>query len=293
MKRRSTHSIRVGLLAVAVGLSADFAAAEDGAIRWKKDLQAAAAESERVNKPMLLKFTASWCGPCRRMSRLTFRDAEVARHVNGCFIPVAVDVDQHQELVKAAGVNVYPTTVIVSPKFEVIQRIAGYQSPAQLRRHLGGLCRVAEHKVAPSPKTKPAQPDKRAEVAVASREPQPESKPVETVKAAPPAFDGRCLVSMLEDRKVRSGQSEHTLVFRGRTLRFHTAEYKRRFQAAPEKYWPVLGGACPVELSASGKSVEGDPRYAVIYQKRLWFFTGAEQRMKFAKQPGEFHPDRN
>ena len=247
-------------------------AARAGGVIWHKDLQKAARESKRVRKPMLVKFTASWCGYCRKMGSTTFRDKTVVEQINGCFVPVSVDADKHESLMKAIGVTVLPTTVIVSPELKVVRKIAGYQSAAEMSRQLMQLC---PWKTAAA-KTKPAS--RRVSIQPASVERY--------------GFGGYCLVSMLDDRKLRKGTAPFESRFRGKTVIFSSADHKRQFDAAPLKYWPVNGGACSVTQRDTGKTQPGNPNSAVIYRGRLWFFRTPALRKKFAADTTTYAPQR-
>lgn len=277
---RNLFGVKAGwVVAVVVAISTDMAAADDGGgIRWQKDLPTAAATSEKLNKPMLIKFHATWCGPCRRMAKVTFADAKVVQHINGCFVPVSVDVDTNEEFVKAAGVTVFPTTVIVSSKMVVLKRITGYKTPDELRKQLGQYCKPASYEVAATPKP------------TVALTPTPVS--VKTIKPpTPPSFGATCLVSMLDDRNILQGVAEYALVFRGQMLVFASAAYKKRFETNPGRYWPKFDGVCTVTAIESRKTTPGDPDFAAIYQKRIWFFASAEQRARFANQPTKYLAD--
>jgi YHS domain-containing protein len=256
MSRPMSRGSALGVLILAVVLSCGRNAAR-GEVHWQTNLKSAAREAQRRQKPMLVEFTASWCGFCRKMKQTTFRDREVIQHVNACFVPVSVDADKNEDLMKAVGVTGLPTTVIISPKFQVVKKITGYQSPTEMSRHLGGLC-------------------PRAEIAKTAAKPEP------------PAFGGRCLVSMLDDRKLRSGSAKYVTLYRGRTLQFASAENKRKFDAAPRKYWPAAAGDCPVTLRENAVRIAGDATSAVIYRGRLWFFASKEQRKQFAESPAKY-----
>jgi len=267
--RERWQSVLRGCLAVAcLALAAGTARAED--VAWQKDLQAAAQKSAQAKKPMLLEFTASWCRYCHKMLRTTFRDEGVVRQVNGCFIPVSVDADRNTKLMKAVGVSVLPTTVIISPELKVVKTITGYQSPEDMRKQLGGLC--------------PHKPGQTRETAA----PLPLGTAKMTAADDQPAFHGYCLVSMLDDRKLRKGNRRFTSRYREMTVLFASVEHKRRFNANPEKYWPADDGICPVTRQTTGKKQLGHPKSAVIYQGRLWLFTSPEQRRRFAEDPAKF-----
>ncbi len=106
--------------------------------------------------------------------------------------------------------------------------------------------------------------------------------------AAPPAsFKGVCLVSAVEDRELVTGAETFALVYRGQVLYFKSAEHKARFVRTPDKYWPMLDGACSVTLAETGKQIAGDVQFAAVFRKRVWFFTSDETMQIFLADPAE------
>lgn len=247
------------------------AAADAAAISWRKDFRRAALESKEHQKPLLLEVTASWCGSCHKMFEQTFSQQAVADHVNACFVPVAVDADADQALVEAIGVYVLPTTIVLSPKMQILKTMTGFQTAEQLQRQLAQICGGS----------KPAQVTK----------PEPPSDPPAD---APLAFGGACLTSLRDEYKHRVGSPEHAVVYNGVRLQFASAEHLEQFAADPERYWPMWDGRCIV--SAVDERVEraGKPQFAVVYRGRVWFFAGKERQQVFLESAAEFpaEPDR-
>jgi len=77
-------------------------------IPWRTDLAAATEESRASGKPLLIYFTASWCGPCQSLKHTTWADSQVEEAMRS-YIPVKIDIDEHRDLAQQYQVNAVPT----------------------------------------------------------------------------------------------------------------------------------------------------------------------------------------
>lgn len=79
----------------------------------------------------LLKFEASWCGPCKMLSKTI---NELGDKIT---MPIeVVDVDENAELAKQYGVRGVPTMVIVDDTGKELNRKVGVVREADLLRFL-------------------------------------------------------------------------------------------------------------------------------------------------------------
>ena len=109
----------------------------------------------------------------------------------------------------------------------------------------------------------------------------------DTQHAAPAAFDGLCLTSVVDNRELISGSHEFPAEYHGHVLHFCDAIQRRRFFRTPEKYWPAIDGLCAVTLHKTGKQITGRLRYAAVFQDRIWLFQNRECMMRFIESPAE------
>lgn len=93
--------------------------------------------NELVNgeKPVLVDFHATWCGPCKAMSPVI---SDVAKKMKGKATVIKIDVDKNPQLSNSLNIRGVPTFIIYH-KGEIKWRASGMQSGTNLVNELNAL----------------------------------------------------------------------------------------------------------------------------------------------------------
>lgn len=106
-----------------------------GQLHWEHSEVTAAERARNEAKPLLLDFTAEWCGACKELARHTFADPTVMREASR-FVAVKVDatsdddpaVDQIKDKYHVVGL---PTVIMLGADGQERARITEFVPPEQ------------------------------------------------------------------------------------------------------------------------------------------------------------------
>jgi thiol:disulfide interchange protein DsbD len=103
LKERISKAFGVVLLTGGALMLVLLASAPARKLNWQKqDLQAALIQAQAEERPVLIDFSATWCGACKELDKLTFSDLEVNREA-ARFVSVKIDAtDDTDPLVEEA-----------------------------------------------------------------------------------------------------------------------------------------------------------------------------------------------
>lgn len=259
----SRKQLAIALLMVCVGQAN--LCADDAPTGWLSDYAAARKLARELDRPLLLHFYATWCGPCQSMERSVLNTGDVKQSLGRDVIGVKIDSDRHRNLVDRFAVRSLPSDIIIDSEGRILHRSAGFQDKAAYTRMIAGSVKQYEPRV-------PA--------AVVSETPDgaPAAEPIL-------GLDGYSPVVLMEERKWLKGKPEFAHTYQGITFHFRTDEELRRFKEDPARFAPKLLGCDPVELWLSDRALRGDTRYGAYFDGKLFLFVSHENRETFKDNP--------
>ena len=132
--------MRIGLFlaAAAACCAAGPAAGVAAAADWHRDLRVATAEAGRLDRPVLIHFSAAWCGPCQRMKPV-LHSAAVARRLREDAVGVSLDFDAHRDVAARYGVASIPADVLVAPDGRVLGVMSGFKTAPDYARRVAAV----------------------------------------------------------------------------------------------------------------------------------------------------------
>jgi thiol-disulfide isomerase/thioredoxin len=119
---------------------------------------------------------------------------------------------------------------------------------------------------------------------------------ISAAQAPPVAIDGYCPVTLLErtaknpkdSTAWRKGDPQFGAIHLGRTYLFASAAEQQKFLANPDAYSPVLSGYDPVQFAAKGALIEGQRKFGITFNNRLFLFADEASRTQFESNPNGF-----
>ncbi|MDP5140783.1 MAG: thioredoxin family protein [Spirosomaceae bacterium] len=112
-----------------------FAQEEKSGIQFiENDWELAKTTAEEQDKPIFIDIYTTWCKPCKQMDKYVFTKKEVGNRFNGTFVNLKIDAESKigKEIAANYGVLSYPTYAFTTHAGDLIYKVKGAMTPAQL-----------------------------------------------------------------------------------------------------------------------------------------------------------------
>lgn len=301
---------RVLIMLVLVGLTVPSTASAQsttGPNHWLVDYSFARHEAKKLGLPLLIHFSATWCGPCQQMERETLSSKALRSTFGTQLLALKVDSDESPGLIEAFRVDSLPSDVIVSPDGTIVARTSGYRTTSHYMASVRHWTKqfpderaAAIAKLNPPAQTRPPMPnlramppEQRAPVITGPRRPINPSAIAQSPDTGVPqsqlvGLSGYSPVAIKTRRVWAKGQQELSATWQGVVYYLANEREYVAFKNAPHRYAPRMLGCDPVLLWNSDRAVQGVVEYGAFYDGELYLFTTGENRNQFKVNPDQF-----
>ena len=112
---------------------------------WADGMPAGQELAQETGKPMVVLFTAGWCGPCQQLKKNVLTDQQVDAQLRARFVPVQIDLTDRSannpnvEVAQKYGVQSIPTLFAMSPEGDIIEMYRGGNDISAFQSWLNNL----------------------------------------------------------------------------------------------------------------------------------------------------------
>lgn len=284
-----------------------FAQTVTGPNQWLADYGFARQEAKRLGLPLLIHFSATWCGPCKQMERDTLQTPAVLSVLGTQVLALKVDADENPGLIEAFRVELLPTDIVVAPDGKIVSRTTNYQSRDKYVSNIKHWAKqfpeeraVAIARLSPPPKNaqpksgaRPATPPQGAPVIAGPQ--RPIVGPTVAQNAEPATAAARLVglagyspVAIKTRRVWVKGREDLSVTWQGVVYYLSNDREYMAFKNAPHRYAPRMLGCDPVLLWNTDRAVQGLVEFGAFYDGDLYLFTTGQTRDSFKVNPDQF-----
>jgi thioredoxin-related protein len=99
-------------------------------------LKEAQSIAQKENKLIFIDLYATWCGPCKYLTKSVFVDEDLGEFFNENFISLKLDGEKAdgRSLMNKFDLNAYPTLLFINHKGELIKKQVGASGPESIKQ---------------------------------------------------------------------------------------------------------------------------------------------------------------
>ncbi len=101
------------------------------AVTWTMDYEAGLARAKSTGRPVMLFFTADWCGYCTLIRKEVFAREDVGRAADK-LVNIWLDVDKERDLARDYRIRGVPSLIFLSPQGEPLGLYNGPREPGPI-----------------------------------------------------------------------------------------------------------------------------------------------------------------
>ncbi|HCK41154.1 MAG TPA: hypothetical protein DHW22_05930 [Planctomycetaceae bacterium] len=117
------------ICSVAIGQKTPTPASERNPLFVQSNIEKAWKTAVLQKKPILVMFTSDHCKFCEKMLTETYGHPVIKQMLTQRTETVLAHAKEYRDLTKKLGIRGYPTTLLISPKGEVLDLMQGYVAP--------------------------------------------------------------------------------------------------------------------------------------------------------------------
>ncbi|MBI4778002.1 thioredoxin family protein [Candidatus Desantisbacteria bacterium] len=100
-------------------------------IQWVNSFDEGLEMAKARNCPLMVDFSAEWCGWCKKLDEETWTDKNVIQLAQR-FVCVKIDCDTDRQTPARYGARSLPTILFITPDEKVIHHVLGYRNPEDM-----------------------------------------------------------------------------------------------------------------------------------------------------------------
>ncbi len=146
---------------------------------YKGSLITAKAKAKAENRPIVIEFMASWCGPCHIMDQYVFTNASLANYIADNYLPIKIDVDDFDGYAykEQYNISVVPSFVVLDPQGNYVAKKEGSMTISDLRDFLENQDRWTPVATTYTPEPEPITEPEPTHTSTPSHTPKPDTSP--------------------------------------------------------------------------------------------------------------------